>query len=469
MVTKKKGYRLTEIQWPDFGSGPIPAAPSLAEISGRIDSAREAMEKQGLTHLVVYADRECFANLTYLINFDPRFEEALLVMDRTNPPLLLVGNECEARLPVSPLYAAGKLRSERYQPLSLLDQPRERSRQLKDIFSEEGINNRSRVGCVGHKYFSDQEHPDGEHTLDIPSYIADTLRSLAGTQNVVNATAIFMHPAHGLRATCSPAEIAFFEFANVLASEGMKRVLLGVEDGIRDFDLAKKYEYNGFPLNCYICMVTGENRHLGLSGPTGTIIRRGTPLVTNLAYWGSNICRGGWVVKEDGELPGTAQGYAEGFAGPYFAAVAGWISKLKVGTPGGELYDHIHDRLPDQDFGIYLNPGHLIHYDEWVSSPVYKDSKLEIRSGMYMQTDIIPSSEKYFTANMEDGLIIADRTLRDELRNRYPECFARCQKRRDFMINTLGIGVPEEVLPLSNIPSLLPPFFLNPNLVFTLS
>jgi hypothetical protein len=37
------------------------------------------------------------------------------------------------------------------------------------------------------------------------------------------------------------------------------------------------------------------------------------------------------------------------------------------------------------------------------------------------------------------------------------------------MQNSLGFDLPDEVLPLSNIPGLVPPFFLKPNQVFALS
>ena len=38
---------------------------------------RRRMDERGLDQLVVYADREHSANLSYLTGFDPRFEEAL--------------------------------------------------------------------------------------------------------------------------------------------------------------------------------------------------------------------------------------------------------------------------------------------------------------------------------------------------------------------------------------------------------
>jgi hypothetical protein len=67
---------------------------------------------------------------------------------------------------------------------------------------------------------------------------------------------------------------------------------------------------------------------------------------------------------------------------------------------------------------------------------------------------------------MEDGVVIADTDLRREIEAQYPDCYGRCQVRRHFMQNTLGFDLPDEILPLSNIPGLVPPYFLNPHQVF---
>jgi hypothetical protein len=56
--------------------------------------------------------------------------------------------------------------------------------------------------------------------------------------------------------------------------------------------------------------------------------------------------------------------------------------------------------------------------------------------------------------------------LRHSLQARYPACYARCQKRRTFMIDVLCIELPEEVLPLCNVPTIVAPFFLRPNQIF---
>ena len=75
--------------------------------------------------------------------------------------------------------------------------------------------------------------------IDLPAYIADTLRELASPEYVVNATDILMHPDHGLRTFCSPAEIAYFEYTSVLASEGMRRIIFGLRDGMSDHEAAQ--------------------------------------------------------------------------------------------------------------------------------------------------------------------------------------------------------------------------------------
>jgi hypothetical protein len=459
-------HQLIDVDWPQFGWADRPPVVKASELEDRIAALRARMAFEGLSHVVVYADREHFANLAYLTNFDPRFEEAIAIIASQGSPLLVVGNECEGYLGVSPLYAAGNLRSERFQPFSLLNQPRDSSRIMRDIFAGEGIGKASRVGCIGWKYFADTEHPDGVHAIDLPSYLVDTLRELCSREAVVNATALLMHPGYGLRAECSVSEIAYFEYTNVQAAEGMKQMLFGLRAGMTDNELARLCGYNGEPLSCHMTMVTEANRGLGLSGPVGATIAKGSPLATNIAYWGSNICRAGWVAHSAQELAPAAHDYVAAFAGPYFQVMAEWFGLLRIGTAGGKLAALIAEKLPFEQFGIFLNPGHLIHLDEWLSSPIYAHSDVPLRSGMAIQVDVIPSSPAYFSTRMEDGIVLADAELRRSLQLLYPACFARCQQRRTFMIDVLGIELPEEVLPLSNMPAIVPPFFLRPNLMF---
>ena len=94
----------------------------------------------------------------------------------------------------------------------------------------------------------------------------------------------------------------------------------------------------------------------------------------------------------------------------------------------------------------------------------FPDSTIELRSGSALQCDIIPATgTPYFTTNVEDGLALADETLRATFAATYPDAWGRIEWRRRFMIDTLGIELHPDVLPLSNLAGHLPPFLLRPD------
>lgn len=450
--------RLAPITGPSFGDVPPPVSVSESHLQDRLRRTRLRMEAHGFTHLLVYGDREHFGNLWWLTHFDPRFEEALLILRPTGTPLLLVGNECMAYVAISPLTGSGALRVECFPPFSLASQPRDGFRSLKQILQAEGIDGSSRVGCVGWKTYDDPG------AMDTPAYLVDTARALAGT--VECATGLFIHPGSGLRARCDTTEIAFFERSNWKASEAMKRVLRSIRLGMRDSEVLTAAGYDGTPLSCHMTCKTGPHR-ISLASPREQVVERGYPWSANIGYWGSNICRAGWVAEREEDLPPEARLYLPDFVAPYFAAMARWFDALRIGTPGGAIDALIQESLPFPRFGVFLNPGHLIHGEEWLSSPIYRGSDIPIASGMVMQSDVIPSSRQFGSTRMEDGYAIADDALRAELRLRYPDCAARCDARRHFMETKLGIPLPPEVLPLSNLCGMVMPFVLNPDFVLT--
>jgi len=88
---------------------------------------------------------------------------------------------------------------------------------------------------------------------------------------------------------------------------------------------------------------------------------------------------------------------------------------------------------------------------------------------MCLQVDIIPATgTPYFTTNIEDGLALADESLRGELADRYPDAWLRIQARRGFMAEVIGIELHPDVLPFSNIPAYMPPFMLRPDRAMTM-
>ncbi len=145
--------------------------------------------------------------------------------------------------------------------------------------------------------------------------------------------------------------------------------------------------------------------------------------------------------------------------------MAAWFARLRCGAAGSELHEAVAER-----FGpVKLNAGHLIHYDEWLSSPVYAGSRETLKSGMLMQSDVIPSHPVYYSTRMEDGYLIADADLQAQLRALSPGLMDRCVARREFLRNSLGIPAGDEVLPLSNMAGMVPPFLLAPERLLTLA
>jgi len=106
MTAATKKHCLIDHEWPEFGWAARPPGVDCSELEQRLESLRDAMASARLTHVVIYADREHFASMAWLTNFDPRFEEAILIVATSGKPLVVVGNECEAYLGISPLYTA---------------------------------------------------------------------------------------------------------------------------------------------------------------------------------------------------------------------------------------------------------------------------------------------------------------------------------------------------------------------------
>jgi hypothetical protein len=214
----------------------------------------------------------------------------------------------------------------------------------------------------------------------------------------------------------------------------------------------------------------GPKAFLGMLSPGDRPIERGDPFTVAFGVWGALNCRAGFVVGGPDELPPGIADYVERLVGPYFEAIAEWYGALRVGQTGGVLHEIVQRHIGDPFFGVSLNPGHQIHNDEWVNSPIARGSRVELRSGMALQVDVIPATgTDFFTTNIEDGLALADASLREALAAAYPGAWKRIQARRRFMNDALGIALHPDVLPFSNIPAYLPPFLLRPDRAMTVA
>lgn len=450
---------LIERDWPEFGPPEPPPPETREELATRLAAVRRAMAARGLEALFVYGDREHFANLLWLTGFDPRFEEAFVIVTPEGPPLLACGNECLPWAAASPAVAAGDIRTVLCPSLSLLSQPRGGGLRLEEAIAE-GLPRGARTGVAGWKYWGPEEVAAPAAALDIPAVLADLLRARAGA--VENATDLFMHPGHGLRARVSPEEIARLEFANAMAAAAVQRMVFAFREGMTDFEAFEAARLGGLPLGCHATLATGARADFGLGGPTGERLRRGARISFNICHWGANICRAGWLARGPEDLPEAARDYLEAFVGPYVEATNLWLSLMRPGVPGGEVWARVMAALPAEVFGVTLNPGHLIGMDEWVSSPIAEGSQIPLASGMAMQCDIIPAHPVWGSTRMEDGYVIADAGLQAAIAARFPAMAARIAARRAFMRDVAGFDLPETLLPLADSCGVIAPFLLAP-------
>ena len=447
---------LTDIELPDFGT-PV-AEPVLGPhiYAARMERLGTRMAEQGLDALVIYGDREHMANICWATGHDPRFEEVLLLVVPGRRPVLFAGNEGFPYAEAAP----GPFERILWQPLSLMGQPRDQFRALPELLQENGLARGGRIGIAGWKGFESAEGVFDPQWFETPHYLVETLK---GFGSVSNAALLFMHPEHGLRCLNEADQIACFEHAASKTSSALRDFIHRLRPGMSEHEACRNMGLDGSMQSVHINMSSGPRARFGLCSPSDRTIARGEPIVLGHGLPGALNCRAGFVAESADDLPQGIDDYVERLVAPYFAAAVAWYETVGIGVEGGTLYDAVMTRLADPFFGIGLNPGHLIHLDEWVHSPVRKGSRMKLRSGMALQCDIIPATgTAYFTSNIEDGIALADEELRGELAARHPDAWQRIRRRRHFMTEALGITLKPEVLPLGNIPAWLPPFWLAP-------
>jgi hypothetical protein len=446
--------RLIDAKLSDFGRPTTEPVLPAALYEARLARMLGRAEKAGFDALVIYGDREHAANIAWASGYDPRFEEAFLVAVPGRTPHLLIGNEGWDYAPA----AGGRFERVLWQHLSLMGQPRDRLRPLADLFRDAGLRSGMKIGLAGWKYLERADLSADPDWFEVPHYGVEALRAFGA---VANAGDLFMNPRDGLRAISEVEQLACFEFAATKTSSALRALIEGVRPGMSEYEAVRLMQLDGAPHSVHLMLSSGPRVKDALLSPSMRRLERGDPIVCAFGLMGALNCRAGFLVSDASELPAAIGDYVEKLVAPYFEAVAAWYETIGIGVEGGAVHDAVMRRLGDPFFGIGLNPGHLIHLDEWVNSPIRKGRDVKLASGMALQCDIIPATgTEYFTTNIEDGIALAGAALRKEFATRYPEAWARIEKRRAFMRDALGIGLKPEVLPMSNVPAWLPPFWL---------
>jgi hypothetical protein len=432
----------------------VPAV-AATEFEERIAALLAAVD---VDHVVVYGDREHAASLVFLCNLDPRFEEVLLVLGRGRRTLL-VGKEDIGYVPIVPIDLDVIL----CPTLSLMGIDRSGGPTVEQALREAGVGQGDRIGVVGWKTLLPEESSGTFAPIFAPAFVVDTLREIAGRPElVVDVTAALTSPRDGLRSFCSADQVAVFEWGASRCSAYVMEVLRAARPGVTERETFRGVPWGGEPLSYHPVLASGPDVAVGLRSPSTRRLELGDAAIVGIGLWGGNCARGGIVAATEADLGAQSEGYLDGLAVPYWRAMATWYETLELGAPGGDVFRTITELLEGESFASSLNPGHLIHYEEWLDSPIRAGSSDPIASGMVIQSDIIPTGIRAgWTANCEDTVAIGDADLRAAIESRHPELWSRITARQAFLRDRLGIDVRDEVLPLSPTPAYFPPFWLD--------
>ena len=180
---------LRDVAVPSFG---VPLHPPRIPASVYEKRCREAYARAGCDWLVVYADREHLANIAFLSGYDPRFEEALLLLGPRDRRVLVVGNEGEAYAPLAGLPG---LETVLAQSMSLMGQDRSRKPDLASVLRQTRPKPRADDRPCRWKYFEPREWDEPSPGFFVPHYLVAMLSKIAGgTEALKDATAVAHAP-----------------------------------------------------------------------------------------------------------------------------------------------------------------------------------------------------------------------------------------------------------------------------------
>ncbi len=413
------------------------------------------MKENGIDQLVIYNDVEHAYNFMYLVGYFTRFEEGLLILNADGTAHFVLGNESLGKAGKARIQAEATLAS----VLSLPNQPDMSKTPFSQILKKAGIRNNGTIGLVGWKLFT-SKYDENETMFDLPSFITDAIKAIHTEGKLVNATALFIGE-DGARNTNNANEIAHYEYGASLASDSILSAMDKVEEGVSELELGDLLVRNGQHTNVVTIAASGERFVKANMFPTDNKVKKGDTISLTVGHFGGSSSRAGYAVHDESDLPEGKQDYLDKVAKPYFNAYVTWLENIRIGMKGKELYDAIETVLPKEKYGWSLNPGHLTAEEEWSCSPIYPDSEEILKSGMMFQIDIIPSVKGYGGSSAESTIVLADKELKRQLKENYPETCQRMIDRASYIREELGINLSEDVLPMCSTVAYLRPFLFN--------
>lgn len=446
--------KLKEVEAPTLEEGLIPVMLSDETMQNRKARLLEKIQRDGFDAVVVYADLEHGSNFEYLCGFLPRFEEAMLVLHADGKAFMVLGNENlnkaeKARIEAVPIHMPH---------FSLPNQPMQTEKSVAQILASCELEKAEKIGLIGWKNFTSQVE-DNHLLFDLPYFLVEALKTVCQKAQFTNAAYLFIGE-NGVRTTNNANEFAHYEYGAALAGNCILKTMDRLEVGKTEMEMAETLAADGQRHSVVTIMATGARFEKANLYPGNKQIQCGDKISITTGFKGGLQSRAGYAVECAEQLPEKEQEYLTAVAIPYFQAVKVWLETIKIGINGNDLYEAIETVLPKKAYGWTLNPGHLCADEEWMSSPIYPQSKEALQSGMLFQIDIIPSVNGYGGVSCESGILLADEALRKEIAREYPAVWERIVKRRAYMQEVLGIHIHEDVLPTSMATAYLRPYLL---------
>ncbi|MBP1045202.1 aminopeptidase P family N-terminal domain-containing protein [Enterococcus sp. BWM-S5] len=425
-------------------------------MTSRKEKLLKVMANENFDLLIIYADKEHGGNFEYLTGFIPRFEEGLLLVERSGGCTLILGNENLKMAKFSRIPAELK-----HSPLfSLPNQPMDNEQPLEELFKDLDVDKKNKIGLVGWKMFTPKNSVPSQY-FDLPYFIVEAIKNTVSDQTqLVNSAHLFIDGETGIRSTNNANEIAHYEYGANLSSSCILQTMDTVEIGVSEIALGNLLTAQGQPNTVVTIAAAGQRFEKANIYPTGKQTTLGDSLSLTTAFKGGLSSRTGFVIESEAQLPSNQQDYLDRLAKPYFNTVVYWLENIQIGAVGGEFYHQIEDVFPKERYHWHLNPGHLVADEEWMSSPIYPESRQTLKSGMLLQIDIIPSVAGYTGVSAEECVALADEQLQRDIQQQYPELWKRISLRRAYLEEEIGIHLSKDVLPLSNTVAYLRPFFL---------
>ena len=205
----------------------------------RLARLRERAGARGFDRVVVYADREHSANLSYLTGFDPRFEEALLVVATDDSEIRRSSSATSAGARPAPRRCRCAAIGSRTSACRA-SRATGRSRCATSWMPRAFAPARGWGSSAG----SRTTDPSDERPARLPRRRA-ACGCVGPGGAVENATELLIGAADGLRVINDADQLAQFEWASCQTSSGVRNLLRGLRPGMTEHEAVALLGWNG--------------------------------------------------------------------------------------------------------------------------------------------------------------------------------------------------------------------------------